>query len=998
MAGGVVAGVSYGVKFLSGKRDGTPLGQLRTIVAEAGHLLPAQGPIGVFVHHNTLHALQRLPFHDAVMEASRLFGGEPYLSEAAFREALARGRILPSDVEAILEREDDLEILPGRLTRRRLRRLLLVPGMREFGAATLPWLLEEGGWLEAFREDLNPEARHALALERPAELWRACEEMAPRHEPAPPPQARRPRDAVLLATGVDLDEIVHPLLIRLCGAFLDQGLAYWPMPLREEGLLRASRRLLLAKWTVFPAGLEGLGQVLRDQERRGLGAEQVVLEMLDRLGVPPADWHGVIEATLLALPGWAGLLHKLEKQPELAPHERLPCSLTDFLALRLTLEAAAAANAVTKAAREPQAPSRGSAALAEGRGAKEARLMAVAAWFEMAQLTGIDSATLRAMSAERLDLLAQELLAFGDLERRRLFHQAYERRHERQILIPLRKHRALPPVLPPGDRLVAQVFFCIDEREESIRRHLEETDPQIETFGAAGFFGVAVDYCGLDDPHGVSLCPVVVKPGHAVVEQPVAEHAHLHERRRMRRRTWATVAWSSFISTRTLVRGWLSTATLGFLSIFPLAARVLSPLSYARLIRALNKRFLPEPRTELSFMRDDAEGRAATEGLMRGFTVEEKVERVAGVLAAAGLRRGMARLVIVLGHGSTSLNNPYESAYCCGACGGYSGGPNARLFAMMANHPAVRAGLRGKGVVIPEDTWFLGGYHDTCSDDIEFFDLDRMPEDHAGDFSRARASLDRARALSAHERARRFEAAPWGIDAEAGLRHAQERAEHLGEPRPEYGHCTNAVAFVGRRQTTRGLFMDRRAFLVSYDALQDPANEALARVLGAVIPVCGGINLEYYFSTVDNERYGSGTKLPHNISGLIGVMNGYQSDLRTGLPLQTVEIHEPVRILFVVETTPTRLMPVIHANAELAEFVENRWIRLSTLDPDDGHVEVYRGEGMWERLESDEEALPVAASSTDWYEGRREHLPLARIEPPPSGRGKAKAKRKEVAV
>ncbi len=976
----------------------SPAETLRALVDQAGHLLPAQGPIGVFVHHNTLHAFQHLPFDEAVEKASRLYGTQPYLTEAAFREELRRGRILPSDVGAILEREEDLEILPGRLTRRRLRWLLLVPGMREFSAATLPWLLKESGWLEAFREDLSPEARHALAHEHPADLWRACAEVAGtqagRAVPNVPPNAGgcgglktacptpRPRDAVLLVTGVDIDEAVHPLLIRLCGAFLDQGIAYWPMPLREEGLLKAARRLLLARWTVFPEGLAGLGKLLRDHERRGLNAEAVVQEMLDCLDVPPEERKQVIEAELLALPGWAGLIYQLEQKPELAPHERLPCSLMDFLALRLTLAAAAVINA----AREPQVLRQKSAAFVAGGGSEESRLLAVAAWFEMAQLTGIDAATLRALPAERRDLLARELRAFGDLERRRLFQKAYERRHERQVLIPLRKHRALPPLRPPGDRLAAQVFFCIDEREESIRRHLEEADPQIETFGAAGFFGVAVDYCGLDDPRGVSLCPVVVKPGHAVVEQPVAEHAHLHEQRRARRRTWAAMAWNNFISTRTLVRGWLSTATLGFLSIFPLAARVLSPLNYARLIRSLNKRFLPEPRTELTFMRDDAEGRVATEGLLRGFTVQEKVERVAGVLGAAGLRRGMARLVIVLGHGSTSLNNPYESAYCCGACGGYSGGPNARLFAMMANQPAVRARLREKGVVIPEDTWFLGGYHDTCNDDIEFFDLERLPLAHAGDFNRARASLDQARRRSAQERARRFEAAPLGLDAEAGLHHAQERAEHLGEPRPEYGHCTNAAAFVGRRETTRGLFLDRRAFLISYDAAQDPENEALARVLGAVIPVCAGISLEYYFSTVDNERHGSGSKLPHNITGLMGVMNGYQSDLRTGLPLQTVEIHEPVRILFVIETTPVRLMPVIHANPELTELVENRWIRLSTLDPDDGHVEVYRGGGVWERLDSDEEPLPVTASSMDWYEGRREHLPLARIERSPSAK------------
>ena len=67
------------------------LERLRSVVEHASHLLPKQGPIGVFVHHNTLHAFQHLRFEHAVIEASHLFGAEPYMSEAAYRAELARG-------------------------------------------------------------------------------------------------------------------------------------------------------------------------------------------------------------------------------------------------------------------------------------------------------------------------------------------------------------------------------------------------------------------------------------------------------------------------------------------------------------------------------------------------------------------------------------------------------------------------------------------------------------------------------------------------------------------------------------------------------------------------------------------------------------------------------------------------------------------------------------------------------------------------------------------
>lgn len=945
---------------------------LRHALEHARHYLPAQGPIGVFVHHNTLHAFQHKRFEDAVVEASKIFKTEPYLSEQAYQNERRRGRILDSDIDVVLAAEEDAEILPGKLTRRQLRRALLIPGVRRVNGRNIAWEVEEGDLLTTFRKDLDATAARALASDRPADLWKVC---ITRLQPEPPPPASRParpRDAILAARDVDLDGVVNAPMIRLVGAYLDQGIAYWPMPLRDQGLLKASRRIMSQPVSIYRSHLSKIGKELREQEARDLGTEDTVVLMLERLGVPEDEWEDYLAAELLGLPGWAGLVHCLEQDPALAPHDRVRCSLMEYMALRLTYIAVAVEDILGDAKAWRTIPPK---ARAHDPLTHQARL------FDAAQLLGLSSATLKDLPLSQFEALCHELGKCHEVERRRLLHQAYERRHERQILIPLAKHLAMPGIDPGTDRLAAQAIFCIDEREESLRRALEEVDPSIETYGAAGFFGCAIDYAGIDDAEGVSLCPVVVKPGHEVRETPVEDESHLDQKRQFMRRLWAKVVRNGSISTRTLVRGSLSTAFLGFFSLFPMALRILTPLAYARLMRKLNDIFLPEPRTELTFMRDNDESHNATSGLMQGFSVQEMADRVASVLGPVGMHNGHARLVVILGHGSTSLNNPFVSAYCCGACGGRSGAPNARLFALMANRPAVRERLRQKGILIPEDTWFLGGYHDTCNDNIDLYDVDLMPPGHQADLAHVRESLDKARARSAHERTRRFELAGTGLSVDEGLRHVQERAEHLGEPRPEYGHCTNAVAVVGRRETTRGLFLDRRAFLVSYDATKDPEDKALAAVLGAVIPVCGGISLEYYFSTVDNEGYGCGTKLPHNITGLVGVMNGYQGDIRTGLPLQTVEIHEPVRILFVVETTPERVLGVIHANPLLNEFLENRWIRLAALAPGSGVIQVYRGGGCWEPLQGDEEPLPVAPSSMAYYSGKMEHLPVARIDP-----------------
>jgi uncharacterized protein len=163
----------------------------------------------------------------------------------------------------------------------------------------------------------------------------------------------------------------------------------------------------------------------------------------------------------------------------------------------------------------------------------------------------------------------------------------------------------------------------------------------------------------------------------------------------------------------------------------------------------------------------------------------------------------------------------------------------------MANRPEVRERLRGREVDIPPDTWFVGGYHDTCSDDVQLYDLDALPSTHHADLNRLRECLDRARALNASERARRFDSCPMDAAPDAALRHVEERSEHLAQPRPEYGHCTNAVCIVGRRGLTRGLFLDRRAFLVSYNATLDTDDRSLAELMAAVVPVAAGISLEY---------------------------------------------------------------------------------------------------------------------------------------------------------
>jgi len=923
----------------------TRVDRLRCAVEHGAHLLPRQGPIGVFVHHNTLHAFEHLPFEEAVKQAAQLFGAEPYMSEASYRADLARGRIQLVDVDAVLDREPDFLIFAG-LSRSSLHRAMITPGVREFDGATIVWRTEQGDLAKEFR-------RPALRV-----LFEACSARAVAHEEEP-------------AVPRPVDEVIHPWLIRLCSVFLDQGTAYWPMPNRENGFYQSVRMLLSGRGGIFPKYLVGLDEEFRRQQHHSFSAADAVLDYLDSSSFDESEWPGILRAELLVLPGWAGLMRKLEEEPTLAPHTTLPCSLMDFLAVRLTLSRVAARRGAAQAILE-ESPLKTQ---------ETRRLSRAARIYDAARVLRLSGEDVASLSESEWIAFSSEVKTFNGLERRRILHLAYERAHEREILRGLASHRKYRGLFNQAQRPPAQVFFCLDEREESMRRALEEANPSVETYSAAGYFAVAVDYRGIDDPHGAAFCPVVVKPKHAIVEQPQAGDSSLLESRRWRRRILGLLMRNSFVSSKTLLRGWLSTSALGLLSAVPLIGHLLAPRRYALLRNWLNKAFLPEPRTELTLMRNTKQSQGAVSGLLMGFTAEEKAERVASVLGPAGLVRDFSRLVVILGHGSSSLNNPHESAHDCGACGGRRGGPNARLFASMANRQEVRDRLREKGIDIRPDTWFIGGYHDTCNDDVELFDLDAVPSTHLADLESIRSSLDRARTQNALERARRFESLPADADAERALRHVEERSEHLAQPRPEYGHCTNSVCIIARRSLTRGLFFDRRAFLVSYDANVDPDNEALAALLAAAVPVCAGISLEYYFSFVDNDRYGCGTKLPHNVTSLMGVMDGHASDLRTGLPWQMVEIHEPVRILFVVETTPDKLEKVIDGDSTLKRLLENRWIRLATIDPASARVHVHRDSGF-EEFHEDLERLPVALSSHEWYAGKLQHLPMAWIQAP----------------
>ncbi|GGK03657.1 hypothetical protein GCM10010123_37020 [Pilimelia anulata] len=943
-----------------------PAADVAALVAHAARLLPSQAPLSAFVHHNTLHAYEHLPFDAAVRAGAARYGTEPYPAEAALTALLADGRITPADLAAVAaDVAGDEPVLPGGPTHREFVAGRLALAVELPRGAALTWLLTETDALARYAGGLAPD-RHAdlaAAGPAPAVLGRLWQRLAAATPPAAaaPADGVRCRDRILARTGADTDAVVHPLLIRVCAAFLDQGVAYWPMPGRARGLLAAFRDLYGAGGAPPDRALRGLPALLAAQ--RGWPAERTVDWALGELAVAPADRAEAVAATLLSLRGWAGMVRQFEEAPDRAPVHAPPARLVDHLAVQLTLDVVAARAAIadhlgphaTPADLDllrppPAAPGPDRALAYEG--------------FVVAQHLPVPLDAFADPAAVRAWLAA--VRALDPVTRRGLLHRAYERRHAADVLGGLRAHAryAAPAAAAP----LFQAVFCIDEREESLRRHLEEVCPGAETLGYAGFFGVAMAYRGVRDVRPRPLCPVVVTPRHLVTEEPVSPAPPRGRRRAALRRAYD-------IGSRTLARGALIGVGTGLAHLAPLVGRSLLPRRFHRWAAAAGR--LPDPGpTRLALHRTAAGPDAA--GRQPGFTVAEMADVVAAALRTTGLAGRLAPLVLLVGHGSASLNNPHEAAHDCGATGGGRGGPNARALAAMANDPAVRGALAARGLPIPAGTRFVGAYHNTCDDSITYYDATGVPPAAATALDRARRALDRARALAAHERCRRFATAAPDLPPERALAHVETHTVDLGQPRPEYGHATNAVCVVGRRWRTRGLFLDRRAFLVSYDPAADDDAAILTGLLLAVGPVCAGINLEYYFSHVDPAGYGCGTKLPHNVTGLLGVMDGAASDLRTGLPWQMVEIHEPVRLLLVVEAAPARLLALLAAQPGLDRLVRNGWLRLAAWDGPD----LYRyADGRFVPDDTPPPTLPVLDGSAAAYRGRRGPVGCAHIRP-----------------
>ena len=492
-----------------------------------------------------------------------------------------------------------------------------------------------------------------------------------------------------------------------------------------------------------------------------------------------------------------------------------------------------------------------------------------------------------------------------------VLQDALERSAERGLVAAMAA-QATPAPLP--DRPLIQMAFCIDVRSEVLRRALEAADPEVETIGFAGFFGLPISHRAPASDLDEARAPVLLSP--AVTSTTVTPAAEDGARRIALR---ATRAWGRFKAASVSAFAFVEAA---------------GPIYLGKLVRdslGLGTRPGPDPEPVLAL------------------GPEDRIATAAKVLAAMSMTRRFGRLVVFCGHGAHVTNAPHASALQCGACGGHSGEVNARALAGLLNDPEVRAGLAERSIVIPEDTVFAAGLHDTVSDDVTLFASSARAAD-AALLGRLRQALATA---SRKTRAERAALVPGAADAPETLRH---RGGDWAETRPEWGLAGCAAFVAAPRGRSRGINLAGRAFLHDYDWRQDDGFGVLELILTAPVVVASWISLQYFGSTVAPQAFGSGNKLLHNVVGGFGVLEGAGQTLRVGLPQQSVHDgersrHEALRLAVVIEAPPAALSQILDRHPQVRALFDNGWLALLVMD-DAGQITLRHTAGGWQPVNS----------------------------------------------
>jgi uncharacterized protein YbcC (UPF0753/DUF2309 family) len=662
---------------------------------------------------------------------------------------------------------------------------------------------------------------------------------------------------------------------QVCASHFDVGQAAWTAK-ESAGLYRAWRTFASADRS--PALLMGC-DVRQLAEQLPASHHELVEEALRELEVPAARVTSYLSALLLDVNGWAawGAYRRFQARLVGGDDE----AIEELLAVRLAWELLL---------------------LRSGGGGEKASLG-------------------REWSAARL-LLPLDDVAPPTTDERALgwvWQRATEVAFQEGLAAGLKSAVSKPETHSP----TAQVVFCIDVRSEPFRRGLEAAGRGVQTLGFAGFFGLPIEYAPLGTRLVQAQLPGLLAARLRVTDVAASEDAAVTLQARREARLGAGHSWLGF--QRASTSGFAFVEAMG--------------LGYAwKLVQATLGLSAPVPSERVGLReaeQDELRPRLVSNTAGDQVSLAARVDLVHGILKASTLTGGFARLVVFAGHGSATTNNPHAAGLDCGACSGQSGAVNARVLAQLLNTPEVRQGLKDRGILIPDTTHFLGGMHNTTTDELKLYDLAEVPASHGSDVAELKRALVEAGNLTRAERAPTL-----GLQGDAAslLLAVKKRSCDWSEVRPEWGLVNNAAFIVAPRERTAPLRLDGRVFLHDYRHEADESFSVLELIMTAPMIVTHWINMQYYASTVDNQRYGSGNKVLHNVvGGSIGVFEGNGGDLRIGLPLQSIHDgqefrHTPLRLSVFIAAPRHAIEGVIQKHALVRQLVENEWLHLFRLD------------------------------------------------------------------
>ncbi|MBC7627465.1 YbcC family protein [Ferruginibacter sp.] len=696
-------------------------------------------------------------------------------------------------------------------------------------------------------------------------------------------------DVATQATKKDWNSFVISRVSAWAASYFDNGQASWVAANKEAGIFMSWKEEAEVDCTPEIAGLKNFRKIVKAMPDDWLQALQAALQIL---GLSQEELDTYFQRLLIRVGGWSAYAARLDWDSEL--YGGKDGKLMEFLAILACWEAC-----FLKSIETPQLQ---------------------ANWMEAKKTktpTGLNQ----------------------QLTEKLILQDAFDIACQREIIAKFK----MPKVVDTKSKvqLKAQAIFCIDVRSEVFRRNLELVDRGIETIGFAGFFAFPINFIPLAHETGEAQCPVLLKTGPTILEEIPDSEDNRKAYKSLLLRNETKQIWKSFKSGAVSCFSFVSPVGLSYLpKLFTDAFGLTRPVPHPT-----NSGFTASVLKQKTISLQVSTHQHHTAGI----PLEQRIQMAKNALNAMSLTENFARFVLIVGHGSTTVNNPYATGLDCGACGGHTGEANAKVAAAVLNDKLVREKLKLENIEIPDKTVFLACLHDTTTDEISIYNEEEAARLHPEQLHDLKISMGRAGHATRTERALRM-AVKSNVDSAI-----KARSKDWSQVRPEWGLAGCSSFVVAPRERTEHLDLGGQTFLHSYNWKKDQGFSILELIMTAPMVVTNWINMQYYASTVDNNHFGSGNKTLHNVTAGVGVLEGYSGDLRVGLPMQSVhdgEIyqHEPVKLNVIIEAPLQEMNAILKKHEHVRNLCNNGWLHLLAMDEQGTVAHRYVGEFNWEKI------------------------------------------------